>query len=105
MAPQDLVQTEAEVANREYDLDRQRERAGHGEFERSPTSSTLRRGPAWNRRRSRPSSRSGRIWRRAWETAFARRTDWLRAEIGLEFARIGLRAARNNRLPDLSLNA
>ena len=39
------------------------------------------------------------------ETTFAHRTDWLRAEIGLELARMGLRSAENNLLPDLSLSA
>lgn len=38
------------------------------------------------------------------ETAFANRTDWLRAELGLEFARMDLRLAENNALPDLSMN-
>ncbi len=39
------------------------------------------------------------------EAAFARRADWLRAELGVALARIDLRVAQNNRLPELSLDA
>ena len=39
------------------------------------------------------------------ETTFARRTDWLRTETGMELARMSLRSAENALLPDLSSSA
>ena len=104
MAPQDLVQTEAEVANREYDLT-------DSENALDTANSTLanvldlEEGARLEPQEEPPVEPERPDLEESLATAFARRTDWLRAEIGLEFARIGLRTARNNRLPDLSLNA
>ena len=104
MAPQDLVQTEATVANRQYaltDADNALDNANAGlantlDLEEGVRVAVSEEPPVTPERPDLAESL---------ETAFARRTDWLTAEIGLERARMGLRIAENALLPDLSLDA
>ena len=104
MAPQDLVQTEAEVANREYDLSDSENglETAHSalinvlDLEEARDLELKEEPPVEPERPDLEGSL---------ETAFARRADWLRARTGVELARIGLRIAENGQLPDLSLNA
>ena len=104
MAPQDLVQTEATVANREYGLiDAENGLATANS--RLVDILDLEEGA-----RIEPSEEADIVPERpdleqSMETAFARRMDWLRAELGVEFARMDLRIAENRQLPDLSLEA
>ena len=104
MAPQDLVQTEAEVADREYalvDSENALEEArstvvnvldleDDARPELEPEAAVVAERPELDA---------------SLETAFALRTDWLRAEIGMELAQIDLRLAHDDRLWDLSLDA
>ncbi len=104
MAPQDLIQTEAEVANKEYDLT-----GSENALETAESALAnildLEEGGRPEPQEELPVEPERPDLEKSLETAFARRTDWLRAETGVELARIGLRVAKNNRLPDLSLNA
>ena len=104
MAPQDLVQTEADVANKEYALIDAENRL---ETANSSLVNTLdlEDGVRIEVREEPPVEPERPDLEESLETAFARRTDWLSAEIGMEFARMGLRSAENNLLPDLSLRA
>lgn len=104
MAPQDLVQTEASVANREYaltDSEDALEAANASLVNILDLEEGARIEPEEEPavRRERPDLEKSQ------ETAFARRTDWLRAKLGVEFARSNLRVAENGMLPDLSLRA
>lgn len=103
MAPQDAVQTEAEVANREYaliDAENALETANAALVNVLDLADGTRVEP-----REEPDV-APRLpgLEESLETAFARRTDWLKAETGVELARIELGVARNNLLPDLSLD-
>ena len=104
MAPQDLVQTEASVANREYgliDAENALETANSSLVNVLDLEEGVRIEPSEESavQPERPDLE------KSLATAFARRTDWLSAELGTEFARMGLRIAENDRLPDLSLDA
>ncbi len=104
MAPQDLVQTEADVANKEYaltDAENALETANSGLV----NTLDLEEGVSIRPQPEPPIEPERPDLEESLETAFARRTDWLRAEIGMEFARMGLRSAENALLPDLSLSA
>ena len=104
MAPQDLVQTQADVANKEYAL----ADAENGlETANSVLVNTLdlEEGVRIEPREEPPIVAERPDLEKSLETAFARRTDWLRAEIGMELARMGLLNAESNLLPDLSLSA
>ena len=103
MAPQDLVQTESEVANREYglvDAENGLETAISGLVDVLDLDEDVRIEPVEEPDvvPERPDLETSVA------TAFARRTDWLRAELGLELARMDLRIAENDLLPDLSLD-
>ena len=103
MAPQDLVQTEAEVANREYALinaENALETANAALVNVLDLSDSTRIEP---REEADVEPRQPDL-EESLETAFARRTDWLQAETGVELAQIQLGVARNNLLPDLSLD-
>ena len=104
MAQQDLVQSEAEVTNKEYDLidsEHVLETANSVLVNildlDEETRVELQEEP--------PVKPEQPDLKESLETAFARRTDWLRAELGMDLARIDLRVAQNDRLPDLSLDA
>ncbi len=103
MAPQDLVQTEADVANKEYALT-DAENALDSANSNLVNTLDLEEGVSIRPRAEPPVEPERPDLDESLETAFARRTDWLRAETGLELARMGLRAAENNLLPDLSLS-
>ena len=103
MAPQDLLQTEAEVANREYDLS-DSENALETAKSTLANILDLEEGASLELREEPPVEPERPDLEESLETAFARRTDWLTAEIGMELARMGLREARNGLLPDLSLS-
>lgn len=104
MAPQDLVQTEAEVANREYalvDSENAREEARStlvnvldledgARLELAPEPAVAAERPELDA---------------SLETAFLLRTDWLRAAAGLELAELDLRLALDGLRWDLSLDA
>ena len=104
MAPQDLVQSEAEVANREYSL-------SDSENALETADSTLANvldlpeGAVLEPSEERPVEPERPDLGESLDTAFARRTDWLRAETRLVLSRLDLRIAENNLLPDLSLSA
>ena len=104
MAPQDLVQTEADVANKEYALT---DAENPLETANSSLANTLdlEDGARVEPQEEPPVEPEQPDLDESLETAFARRTDWLRAEVDMEFARMGLRSAENNLLPDLSLSA
>lgn len=103
MAEQDLVQTEAEIANREYaliDAENALERANAALVNVLDLDDGTHVEP-----REEPDVAPRRPdLEESLETAFALRTDWLRAETGVELARIDLGVARNGLLPDLSLD-
>ena len=102
MAPQDLVQSEAALANRRFALN-------DSEYALETASAALgnvldledgvrvlpSEEPAGEPER--PDERQ------SLEIAFERRTDWLRARLGVEFAEADLRVAQNNLLPNLSI--
>ncbi|MXY79291.1 MAG: TolC family protein [Chloroflexi bacterium] len=104
MAPQDLVQSEAVVVNREYSL-------SDSENALETADSTLANvldleegtllepgeEPPFEPERPDPDA--------SLETAFSLRTDWLQAETRLVLSRLDLRIAENNLLPDLALRA
>ena len=102
MAPQDLFQTEADVANKEYALS-----ASENALETANITLIdvldLEEGVRVEPREEAPVEPERPDLKESLETAFALRTDWLRAETGVELARIDLRLAENNRLWDLSL--
>ena len=104
MAPQDLVQTEADVADKDYsviDAENELETAVSGLVNTLDLEEGVRIAP-----QAEPPIEPERPGlEESLETAFARRTDWLRAEIGMELARMRLRSAENALLPDLSLSA
>ena len=104
MAPQDLVQTEADVADKEYAL-ADAENALETANSRLVNTLDLEEGVRVEPEAEPPVEPEQQDLEESMETAFARRTDWLRAELGMEFARMGLRSAENNLLPDLSLSA
>ena len=104
MAPQDLVQTEASVVDREYALNDSEQAL------ESANASLVNVLDLEEGARVEPSEEPGIRPERpdlekSLETAFARRTDWLRVRLGVQFAETDLRIANNNMLPDLSLNA
>ena len=104
MAPQDLVQTEADVANKEFalsDAENALETANSGLV----NTLDLEEGVRIEVQGEPPVEPERPDLDESMETAFARRTDWLSAETGIELARMGLRSAENNLLPDLSLSA
>ena len=104
MAPQDLVQTEADVANKDYasiDAENALETANSTLVNTLDLEEGVRVEP----QEEPPVEAERPDLEESLETAFARRTDWLSAEIGLERARMGLRRAENNLLPSLSLSA
>ena len=104
MAPQDLVQTQADVANKEYAL-ADAENALETANSVLVNTLDLEEGVRIEPREEPPIEAERPDLEKSLETAFARRTDWLRAEIGMELARMGLLNAESNLLPDLSLSA
>ena len=104
MAPQDLVQTEADAADKEYALN---DAENTLETANSTLVNTLDldEGVRVEPQEEPPVEPEQPDLEESLETAFARRTDWLSAEIGLERARMGLRRAENNLLPSLALSA
>lgn len=104
MAPQDLVQTEADVANKEYALT-DAENALDSANSALVNTLDLEEGVSIRPQAEPPIEPERPNFEESLETAFARRTDWLRTEIGMELARMGLRSAENALLPDLSLSA
>ena len=104
MAPQDLVQTESDVANKEYALT-DTENALETANSSLVNTLDLEEGMRVEVQEEPPVEPEQPDLEESMETAFARRTDWLTAEIGMERARFGLRRAENNLLPNLSLNA
>ena len=104
MAPQDLVQTEADVADKEYAL-ADAENALETANSRLVNTLDLEEGVRIEPQDEPPVEAERAELEESLATAFARRTDWLRAETGMEVARMGLRTAENNLLPDLSLRA
>ena len=102
MAPRDIVQTEAEPKNREYaliDSENRLETANSNLVNILDLEEGVRIEPS-----EEPAFRPVRPdLEESLETAFARRTDYLRAELGVEKARIDLRIAENDQLWDLSL--
>ena len=104
MAPQDLVQAEANVADKEYALTDAENRL---ETANSSLVNTLdlEEGVRVEPQEEPPIEPERPDLEKSLETAFARRTDWLIAEMGMEFARMGLRKAENDLLPDLRLRA
>lgn len=104
MALQDLVQTEADVADKEYALTQAEQQL---ETANSALVNTLdlEEGVRIEPQEEPPVEPERPDLEESLETAFARRTDWLAAEIGVVRARNGLRTAENNLLPDLSLSA
>ena len=104
MAPQDLVQTEADAANKEYAL-ADAENALETANSTLVNTLDLEEGVRIELREEPAIEAERPDLEESLQTAFARRTDWLRAEIGMELARMGLRSAENNLLPDLSLSA
>ena len=103
MAPQDLVQTEADIANKEYAVIDAENRLGTAEST-LVNALDLEEGMRIGVREEPPVEPERPDLKESLETAFARRTDWLSAEIGMALARMGLRSAENNLLPDLSLS-
>ena len=103
MAPRELVQAESSVANRQYsltDAEVALNNASAGLINTLDLEEGVRVVPS----EEPPVEPETPDLGESMETAFARRTDWLSAEIGLEMARMGLRIAEDNLLPDLSLN-
>ena len=104
MAPQDLVQTESAVADREFrltDAENSLENANANLVNVLDLEEGARIEPS-----EEPAIAPEQPdLKESLETAFARRTDYLQAELGVEIARMELRVAENNRLPDLSLEA
>ena len=104
MARRDLVQSDASLANREYALS-DSEHALEAANAALANVLDLEEGV-----RSEPSEEPEIKPERpdlgkSLETAFAHRTDWLRAGLGVRFAQMDLRVAENNILPNLSLSA
>ena len=96
MAPQDLVQTEADVADKEYalaDAENALETANSGLVNTLDLEEGVRVEP----QDEPPVEPERPDLEESLETAFARRADWLGAELGLEFARMGLRSAEDRR--------
>ena len=104
MAQQDLLQTEAEVANREYELS-DSENALETANSSLANILDLEEGTRLDLQEEPPVEPERPDPEKSLETAFARRTDWLSAETGMELTRMGLRIAQNGLLPDLSLSA
>ncbi len=104
MAPQDLVQTEAAVADKEYALT-DAENALETATSALVNTLDLEEGVRIELQPEPPIEPERPDLEESLETAFARRADWLTAETGLERARMGLGQAENNLLPDLSLRA
>ena len=104
MAPQDLVQTESDVANKEYALT-DAENALETADSSLVNTLDLEEGVRVEVQEEPPVEPEQPDLEKSLETAFVRRTDWLSAESGMEFARMGLRTAKNNLLPNLALSA
>ena len=104
MAAQDLVQTEADVADKEYAL-ADAENALETANSRLVNTLDLEEGVRIEPQAEPPIEPERPDLGESLETAFASRTDWLRAETGMAFARMGLQSAENALLPDLSLSA
>ena len=104
MARRDLVQSEASVANREYALSESEHAL---EFANAALANVLDLDEGVRIEPSEePEIEPERPdFENSLEDAFAHRTDWLRAELAVRFARMDLRVAENNTLPNLSLNA
>ena len=103
MARRDLVQTESAVKNREFalvDAENAVETANSSlvnvlDLEEGARIEPVREPDVVPRRPDLDESL---------ETAFARRTDWLRAKLELQLARMDLAVAKNNALPGLSFD-
>ena len=102
MAPQDIVQTEADVADKEYAVI-DAENALKTANSDLVNTLDLEEGDRVMPKAEPPIEPERPDLEESLETAFARRTDWLRAETGMELARMGLRSAENALLPDLGL--
>ena len=103
MAPRDLVQTESTVANRQYsltDAEVALDNANSGLINTLDLEEGVRVVPS----EEPPVEPETPDLEESMETAFARRTDWLSAEIGLKTARMAQRIAVDNLLPNLSLD-
>ncbi|MXY66781.1 MAG: TolC family protein [Gammaproteobacteria bacterium] len=104
MAPQDLIQAEAEVADREYSLT-----DSENVLETADSDLVnlldLEEGVVIDPGEELPVVPVEPDFGESLETAFARRTDWLRAETRVLLSRLDLRIAENDLLPDLSLSA
>ena len=103
MAPQELVQTRAAVADREYallDAENALDGANASLADLLDVDEGIRIEPAAEP----PAEHLHPDLEASFETAFARRTDWLRTNLAVERARMDLEVARNNLLPNLSLN-
>lgn len=103
MASQDLVQTEADVVNKEYTL-ADAENALETAVSGFVNTLDLEDGARIEVQAEPPVEPERPDFRESLKTAFARRTDWLSAEIGTQLARMELRSAENALLPDLSLS-
>ena len=103
MAPQELVQTRAAVTGREYallDAENTLDAANASLADLLDIEEGTRIEPA----REPPIEPRHPDLEASFETAFARRTDWLRTSLAVERARLDLGVARSNLLPNLSLN-
>ena len=104
MARQELVQSEAQVADKEYALIETESRlhtANSVLVNILDLQETARVEP-----RDEPDIKPTRLdLERSIKTAFARRADYLQAELGVESAQLDVRVAENDLLWDLSLNA
>ena len=104
MARQDLVQTEAEVANKEYALI-DRENSLEDANSNLVNILDLEEGAGVEPLEEPAVVPERPDLKQSLKTAFARRTDWLRAELGIEIARMEFRVAKDNLRWDLSLDA
>ncbi len=103
MASQDLVQSEADVADKEYALI-DAESALETAMSHLVNTLDLEEGVRVEPQAELPVQPERPDLVESLETAFARRTDWLSAKIGVDLARMVLHRAENALLPDLSLN-
>ena len=103
MASQDLVQTEADVADKQYALI-DAENALETAISHLVDTLDLEEGVRVEPQAEPPIEPERSDFEESLATAFARRTDWLSAEIGVELARMRLHSAQNALLPDLSLS-
>lgn len=102
MAPQDLVQTESDVADKEFaliDAENALENANYGLV----NTLDLEEGVRIEVQAELPVQPERPDLEASLATAFARRTDWLRAETGVVLAGMALLAAEDELLPALAL--